>query len=190
MAQLEVRPGRGWYLHVRRRGRPDLPREGDRRARPRRRPGCTRRDRASAAVLELARGDGRGGPGPRGPRHDAAAADRHAAGRDRSPRRAVRGATRAEYGWDHSLATLADCLRLAAMFEGPLKAMPVVQGLAVASEDQVRRPLRPQPEPVDPVAASRLAPGRPARLPATGGRGAGRRRRGAVPRVARRRCHA
>ncbi len=61
-------------------------------------------------------------------------------------------APRAEYGWDHSLATLADCLRLAAMFEGPLKAMPVVQGLAVASEDQVRRPLRPQPEPIDPVA--------------------------------------
>jgi nitrite reductase/ring-hydroxylating ferredoxin subunit len=62
-------------------------------------------------------------------------------------------APRAEYGWDHSLATLADCLRLAAMFEGPLKAMPVVQGLAVASEDQVRRPLRPQPEPIDPIAA-------------------------------------
>ena len=73
---------------------------------------------------------------------------------DEIVRHAVRyAAPRAEYGWDHSLATLADCLRLAAMFEGPLKAMPVVQGLAVASEDQVRRPLRPQPEPVDPVAA-------------------------------------
>lgn len=61
-------------------------------------------------------------------------------------------APRAEYGWDHSLATLSDCLRLAAMLEGPLKAMPVIQGLAVASEDQVRRPLRPQPEPLDPLA--------------------------------------
>ncbi len=62
-------------------------------------------------------------------------------------------APRAEYGWDHSLATLADCLRLAAMLEGPLKSLPVVQGLSVASEDQVRRPLRPQPEPVDPSVA-------------------------------------
>jgi nitrite reductase/ring-hydroxylating ferredoxin subunit len=61
-------------------------------------------------------------------------------------------APRAEYGWDHSLATLADCLRLAALFEGPLKAMPVIQGLAVASEDQIRRPLRSQPDPIDPIA--------------------------------------
>ena len=61
-------------------------------------------------------------------------------------------APRAEYGWDHSLATLTDCLRLAAMFHGPLEAMPVIQGLAVASQDQVRRPIRPQPDPVDPIA--------------------------------------
>ncbi len=62
-------------------------------------------------------------------------------------------APRGEYGWDHSLATLADCLRLAAMFQGPAGAMPVIQGLAVASEQEVRRPLRPQPEPLDPIAA-------------------------------------
>jgi nitrite reductase/ring-hydroxylating ferredoxin subunit len=62
-------------------------------------------------------------------------------------------APRAEYGWDHSLATLTDCLRLAAMFEGPIRSLPVVQGLAVASQDQVRRPLRPQPDPLDPIAA-------------------------------------
>src|SRR5262245_1197524 len=62
-------------------------------------------------------------------------------------------APRGEYGWDHSLATLADCLRLAAMFPGPAGAMPVIQGLAVASEQEVRRPLRPQPEPMDPIAA-------------------------------------
>jgi nitrite reductase/ring-hydroxylating ferredoxin subunit len=62
-------------------------------------------------------------------------------------------APRAEYGWDHSLATLTDCLRLAAMFEGPLRSLPIVQGLTVASQDQVRRPLRPQPEPIDPIAA-------------------------------------
>src|SRR5712691_573879 len=62
-------------------------------------------------------------------------------------------APRGEYGWDHSLATLADCLRLAAMFDGPVRAMPVIQGLAVASQQEVRRPLRPQPEPADPIAA-------------------------------------
>jgi nitrite reductase/ring-hydroxylating ferredoxin subunit len=58
-------------------------------------------------------------------------------------------APRAEYGWDHSLATLADCMRLAAMFDGSLRSLPIIQALAVASEDQVRRPLRPQPDPVD-----------------------------------------
>jgi nitrite reductase/ring-hydroxylating ferredoxin subunit len=58
-------------------------------------------------------------------------------------------APRAEYGWDHSLATLADCLRLGAMFEGSLRSLPIIQALAVASEGQVRRPLRPQPDPID-----------------------------------------
>lgn len=62
-------------------------------------------------------------------------------------------APRAEYGWDHSLATLTDCLRLAAMFDGPLRSLPVIQGLSVASEDQLRRPLRPRPEPIDVIAA-------------------------------------
>jgi nitrite reductase/ring-hydroxylating ferredoxin subunit len=63
------------------------------------------------------------------------------------------GAPRAEYGWNHSLATLADCLNIAAMFEGPVKALPVVQGLSVVSQTEVRRPARPRPEPVEPVAA-------------------------------------
>jgi len=59
------------------------------------------------------------------------------------------GATRAEYGWNHSLATLADCLTMAAAFEGPLSALPVIQGLATVSRTEVRRPPRPQPEPVN-----------------------------------------
>jgi len=63
------------------------------------------------------------------------------------------GATRAEYGWNHSLATLADCLTMAAAFEGPLGALPVIQGLSTVSRTEVRRPPRPQPEPLD-VAAS------------------------------------
>ncbi|MBW3665762.1 MAG: Rieske (2Fe-2S) protein [Actinobacteria bacterium] len=63
------------------------------------------------------------------------------------------GAPRAEYGWNHSLATLVTCLDYARLFDGPLAAMPVVQGLAVVSETEVRRPLRPRPDPVDPTAA-------------------------------------
>jgi nitrite reductase/ring-hydroxylating ferredoxin subunit len=57
------------------------------------------------------------------------------------------GATRAEYGWNHSLATLADCLTMASLMEGPLSALPVVQGLATVSRTEVRRPVRPQPSP-------------------------------------------
>ncbi len=62
------------------------------------------------------------------------------------------GAPRAEYGWNHSLATLTDCLNLSGLFEGPLQSLPVLQGLSSVSETQVRRPPRPRPEPVDPVA--------------------------------------
>jgi nitrite reductase/ring-hydroxylating ferredoxin subunit len=61
-------------------------------------------------------------------------------------------APRAEYGWDHSLATLADCLRMSRFFTESLRALPVIQGLSVAAEDQVRRPARRRPEPIDPVA--------------------------------------
>lgn len=59
------------------------------------------------------------------------------------------GATRAEYGWNHSLATLADCLTMASAFEGPLSTLPVIQGLATVSRTEVRRPPRPQPDPAD-----------------------------------------
>ena len=47
------------------------------------------------------------------------------------------GATPAEYGWNHSLATLADCLTMAAAFEGPLSTLPVIQGLATVSRTEV-----------------------------------------------------
>ena len=61
------------------------------------------------------------------------------------------GAPRMEYGWNHSLATLTDCLNLASMFEGELQAFPVIQGMSVVSQNEVRRPHRARPEPVDPV---------------------------------------
>ncbi len=62
-------------------------------------------------------------------------------------------APRAEYGWDHSLATLTDCLRMSKFFDESLRALPVIQGLSLAAESQVRRPVRDRPDPVDPVAA-------------------------------------
>lgn len=61
------------------------------------------------------------------------------------------GAPRVEYGWNHSLATLTDCLNLAAMFEGELQSFPVIQGMSVLSQSEVRRPVRPRPDPVDVV---------------------------------------
>jgi nitrite reductase/ring-hydroxylating ferredoxin subunit len=61
-------------------------------------------------------------------------------------------APRAEYGWDHSLATLTDCLRMSRFFDESLRALPVIQGLSVVSDNQIRRPLRHRPDPVDPVA--------------------------------------
>ena len=61
------------------------------------------------------------------------------------------GAPRMEYGWNHSMATLTDCLNLASLFEGELQALPVVQGMSVVSQTEVRRPFRPRPEAIDPV---------------------------------------
>ena len=63
------------------------------------------------------------------------------------------GAPRMEYGWNHSMATLTDCLNLAGLFEGELQSLPVVQGMSVISQTEVRRPFRPRPDPVDPVEA-------------------------------------
>jgi hypothetical protein len=58
-----------------------------------------------------------------------------------------------EYGWNHSMATLTDCLNLAGLFEGELQALPVIQGMSVVSHTEVRRPFRARPGPVDPVEA-------------------------------------
>ena len=62
------------------------------------------------------------------------------------------GAPKVEYGWNHSLATLTDCLNLASLFEGTIDSLPVVQGMSVVSQTEVRRPTRPRPDPIDPVA--------------------------------------
>ena len=75
------------------------------------------------------------------------------------------GSARAEYGWNHSLATLTDCLMMAEAFDRRLETLPVVQGLSVVAETQVRRPIRPRAEPVDPVAAYGSIPEALAALP-------------------------
>src|SRR5258708_38369938 len=43
-------------------------------------------------------------------------------------------APRAEYGWDHSLATLTDCLRMSQFFTESLRALPGIPGPAGAPE--------------------------------------------------------
>ena len=57
------------------------------------------------------------------------------------------GADRAEFGWDHSLATVADCLDLAPLMAGRRDALPAVTALSIVGSDQQRRPVRPVAEP-------------------------------------------
>lgn len=75
------------------------------------------------------------------------------------------GSPRAEYGWNHSLATLTDCLSMAGAFDRKLETLPVVQGLSLVAETQVRRPVRPRADPVDPVVAYGSVPDALAALP-------------------------
>jgi hypothetical protein len=68
-------------------------------------------------------------------------------------------AERAEYGSTHALAVAADVLPLLSRYSGTAAALPLMQVLDLASENNVRRPVRPLAEPVDPgvdpVAAGR-----------------------------------
>ncbi|MGH9060307.1 MAG: Rieske (2Fe-2S) protein, partial [Acidimicrobiales bacterium] len=58
------------------------------------------------------------------------------------------GAPRAEFGFGHALASLADCLTLAERAQGDGRALPVVQAFAGIGEVERRRPLRPRPDPL------------------------------------------
>ena len=81
-------------------------------------------------------------------------------------REGVSTAPRAEYtASKSSLATLTDCLGIAAAFEGSLQALPVIQGLSVVSQTEVRRPERPPPRPGGPGRHLRLGQGRATSLP-------------------------
>lgn len=68
-------------------------------------------------------------------------------------------AARAEWGSTHALAVAADVLALLPRYPGPSAALPLMQAFDTASEPNVRRPIRPLAEPVDPgddpVAAGR-----------------------------------
>ena len=58
------------------------------------------------------------------------------------------GAPRGEFGWGHSLAMAADCLRLVGGFDDDERAFPIVQALAGIAEVDHLRPPRPQPSAV------------------------------------------
>jgi hypothetical protein len=53
----------------------------------------------------------------------------------------------------HRMEEAGGCLRMSQYFAESLRALPVIQGVSVAAEDQLRRPIRARPEPVDPVAS-------------------------------------
>lgn len=59
-------------------------------------------------------------------------------------------AERAEYGSTHALPVAADVLPLLPRYPGPRAALPLMQAFDLASESNVRRPVRPLAEPVDP----------------------------------------
>jgi nitrite reductase/ring-hydroxylating ferredoxin subunit len=63
-------------------------------------------------------------------------------------RAAEYGAARAEWGWDHGLTVAAECARASRLYEGPERALPVVQAAASVLDATVRRAVRPQPEPI------------------------------------------
>lgn len=72
------------------------------------------------------------------------------------------GAPRAEFGWGHSVASAADCLAMADLYDGDERALPVVQAIAGIAEVERGRPLQPLPPPVamlpdHPAAAFRAA---------------------------------
>ncbi|MCA9708936.1 MAG: Rieske 2Fe-2S domain-containing protein, partial [Myxococcales bacterium] len=59
-------------------------------------------------------------------------------------------AARAEWGSTHALAVAADVLPLLPHYPGARAALPLMQALDLASETNVRRPVRPLAPPVDP----------------------------------------
>lgn len=60
---------------------------------------------------------------------------------------AEHGLPRAEYGWDHALASATDCLAMVDLYDGDERALPIVQGIAGIAETTRGRRARDLPEP-------------------------------------------
>jgi nitrite reductase/ring-hydroxylating ferredoxin subunit len=58
------------------------------------------------------------------------------------------GAERAEYGWNHALAVLADCGRMTASRQGLDRTLPITQACRAVSEENLRLPPRPHAGPL------------------------------------------
>ena len=61
-----------------------------------------------------------------------------------------RTSPRTEGGWTHALAMTADCITAVGDFSGDDRLVPVAQAISAMAESELRRPLRPRPEPVAP----------------------------------------
>jgi len=61
-----------------------------------------------------------------------------------------RTSPRTEGGWTHALAMTADCITAVDDFSGDDRLVPVAQAISAMAESELRRPLRPRPEPVAP----------------------------------------
>jgi len=59
-------------------------------------------------------------------------------------------AARGEWGLSHAMAVATDVLPTLSRYPGEAAALPLVQAFDLASEANVRRPVRPRAEPVDP----------------------------------------
>jgi nitrite reductase/ring-hydroxylating ferredoxin subunit len=58
------------------------------------------------------------------------------------------GASRAEFGWGHAIASLTDCLAMSDRYEGDQRALPIVQAIAGVAEEERDRRVQPLPDPV------------------------------------------
>ncbi|BAN00769.1 Rieske (2Fe-2S) protein [Ilumatobacter coccineus] len=62
---------------------------------------------------------------------------------------AEHGLPRAEYGWDHALASATDCLAMVDLYDGDERALPLVQGVAGIAETARDRRVRELPDPTN-----------------------------------------
>ncbi len=59
----------------------------------------------------------------------------------------ARTSPRTEYGWTHALAMTTDCITAAGELDGDDRLVPVAQAVSALAESELRRPVRPRPQP-------------------------------------------